>query len=259
MTQPFDPYAPPSGSTPPAGPQPGPAPTGPMPPLHQTYGAPPPQLPQPPQLRSAAGLGTASIVLASVWTATEVLGLLLAPQAAEALREAGEAGVSAVDSTFTGYDAMTLLSGLVQLAAYVVTCLWLYQSRSTAVAANPTFRHQRGPVWVWLGWMVPVVAFWFPFQVVRDVRRATSRGPVSGIGGWWAAWLVFFGASNLVGRLVASSSEDSASSAADALVGLEGVATLACIVALVLWIRIIRDVTRAQGERIAAARGGYAS
>ena len=256
MTQPFDPYAPPLGSTPPASPPPGPAPTGPMPPLHQTYGA---HATQQPPLRSTAGLGTAAIVLASVWTATEVLGLLLAPEAAATLREAGQAGVSAVDSTFTGYDAMGLLSGLVQLAAYVVTCLWLYQSRSTAVAANPTFRHQRGPVWVWLGWVVPVVALWFPFQVVRDVRRATSRGPLSGIGGWWAAWLVFFGASNLVGRLVASSSEDSAAAAADALVGLEGVATLACIVALVLWIRIIRDVTRAQGERIVAARGAYAS
>jgi hypothetical protein len=268
MTQPHDPYAPPPGSTPPGGPTPGPVAPGPMPPLagpvptaapvsgaaygaplYQAYGTPPAQLPP---LRSAAGLGTAAIVLASVWTATEVLGLVLAPQAAELLRRAGEAGITAVDSAFSAYDAMGLLSGLVQLAAYIVTCLWLHTSRSTAVAANPTFRQQRGPVWVWLGWVVPVVAFWFPFQVVRDVRRATSPRPVSGIGGWWASWLVFVGVSNLLGRLVAGSGEGSASDAADVLVGMEGISTLACVIALVLWIRIVRDVTRAQRERIVA-------
>jgi hypothetical protein len=259
-----DPFVPPAGSTPPTGPAVPGGLTSPVagavpaaapvsgaaygPPLYQTYGTPPPQLPPP---RSAAGLGTAAIVLACVWTATEVLGLLLAPQAAEALRRAGEQGLAAADSEFTAYDGMSLLGGLVQVAAYVVTCLWLYQSRSSAVAANPTFVHQRGPVWVWLGWVVPVVALWFPFQVVRDVRRAMAPGPVSGIGGWWAAWLVFLGASNFAGRLVGARTQGTAQDAVDVLVPVETVATVAMIVALALWIRIIRDVARAQRERIA--------
>ncbi len=61
----------------------------------------------------------------------------------------------------------------VQLAAAVVTCLWLWQSRVLAEAVSPGRGHARSRVWVWLGWIVPVVAFWFPYQVVRDVRAAT--------------------------------------------------------------------------------------
>ncbi|MGW2094347.1 DUF4328 domain-containing protein [Promicromonospora sukumoe] len=256
-----DPFVPPAGSTPPlAGPTP---PTAPMPSaapvssdvygpsLHQPYGAPPVQLPP---LRSTAGLGTAAIVLASAWTVTRVLTLLLAPQGAEAMARAAEAGLAAIDSDFTAYDGMGVLSVVVQIAAFVVTSLWLYQSRSTAVAANPTFVHKRGPVWAWLGWWVPVVSFWFPFQVVRDVRRATAPGPVSGIGGWWGAWIVFLCTSNLAGRLTAAGSPGSAEYAADVMVPLEAVSTVAMVVGLFLWIRIIRDVTRAQEARIAAVR-----
>jgi len=213
---------------------------------YQPYGAPP--------LRGTGGLGSAAIVLACVWTALQAVGALLAPAAAQALRDADEAGRSAFDSEFTAYDGVSTLTGVVQVAAYVVTCLWMYRSRSTAVAANPTFIHARGPVWSWLGWWVPVVSLWFPYQVVRDVRRATAPGPVSGIGGWWAAWLVFLMGSNMVGRLTIGSSPGSAGNAADVLVGLEALTTVAMIAALVFWIRVVRDVTRYQGERIAAAR-----
>ena len=173
-----DPYAPPPEPTSPAVP----------PPVQYTYGAP---LYDVPPLRSAAGLGTAAIVLACVLTAVQVVVLLLAPEGAAALRAAGEAGIPAYQSQFTAYDAVGLLYGALQVACYVVTCLWLYRSRATAVAANPTFIHERSPVWSWLGWWVPIVSLWFPHQVVRDIRRATSPGPVSGIGGWWAAWLVY--------------------------------------------------------------------
>ncbi|MFD7024824.1 DUF4328 domain-containing protein [Promicromonospora sukumoe] len=250
MTQ--DPFVPPAGPTPPTGPMPSAAPVssdvhGPS--LHQPYGTPPQLLPP---LRSTAGLGTGAIVLASAWTVTRVLTLLLAPQGAEAMTRAAEAGLAAIDSDFTAYDGMGILSVVVQIAAFVVTSLWLYQSRSTAVAANPTFVHKRGPVWAWLGWWVPVVSFWFPFQVVRDVRRATAPGPVSGIESWWGAWIVFLCTSNLVGRLTAAGSAGSAESAADVMVPLEAVSTVAMVVGLFLWIRIIRDVTRAQRERIAA-------
>lgn len=250
-----DPFVPPAGSTPPAH---APVPPGtPVPgvygpSLHQPYGTPPQLLPP---LRSTAGLGTAAIVLASAWTVTRVLTLLLAPQGAEAMTRAAEAGLAAIDSDFTAYDGMGVLSVVVQIAAFVVTSLWLYQSRSTAVAANPTFVHKRGPVWAWLGWWVPVVSFWFPFQVVRDVRRATAPGPVSGIEGWWGAWIIFLCTSNLAGRLTAAGSPGSAESAADVMVALEAVSTVAMIVGLFLWIRIIRDVTGAQEARIAAVRG----
>ncbi|MFI8528102.1 DUF4328 domain-containing protein [Promicromonospora sukumoe] len=253
-----DPFVPPAGSTFPAAP---PVPTGPVAPGDSSTAGPTagpvaapywtPQSARPP-VRSAAGLGVAVIVLASVWTAVQVLVSLLAPEAVKALRRADLAGLGARDSNFTTYDAAGLLSVLVQVAAFLVTCFWLTASRNIATAVNPTFAHKRGPVWVWLGWVVPVVSLWFPFQVVRDVGRSTSRASVPAIGGWWAAWLVYLGTSNLAGRLTSSPTEGSAANAADVLVGMEGIATVSMIVALVLWVGIVRDVTHAQRARIAA-------
>jgi hypothetical protein len=235
-----DPYAPPAEPTSPAAPSAS----------QYTYGAP---LYTVQPLRSAAGLGAAAIVLACVLTAVQVVVLLLAPEGAAALRAAGEVGIPAYQSQFTAYDAVNLLYGALQVACYIVTCLWLYRSRATAVAANPTFIHERSPVWSWLGWWVPIVSLWFPYQVVRDILRSTSRGPVSGIGGWWAAWLVYFTASRMATRAGTRLTPEATLQSADLLVTAEFVATFAMVVALVLWIRIIRDVTRFQAERIAVA------
>ncbi|MFI9489075.1 DUF4328 domain-containing protein [Promicromonospora sp. NPDC052451] len=245
MTQPDNPFTAPGGPTPPV---PGNLPAA-APAPQYTYGAPLYDLPP---LRSASGLGMASLVLACVWTAVQVMHLALAPQSAEVLRAAGEAGLSAFNSQFTGYDGVSIVLFALQVACYVVSCVWLYRSRSTARAANPSFVHERSAAWTWLGWWVPIVSYWFPYQVVRDIRRATATGPVSGIGGWWALWLVFFFAYNVAGRMGSSTTPTVTQAAADLLVPVEAVATVAMIVALVLWIRIVRDITRAQVERIAA-------
>ncbi|MFD2796140.1 DUF4328 domain-containing protein [Promicromonospora vindobonensis] len=241
-----EPFAPPTGYGSPTGPA---VPAAPAP-VRYTYGAP---LYSPPPLRSAAGLGTAAVVLACVWAAVQVLKLALAPAAADALRDAAAAGNGAYDSALTGYDLAGVLFFAVQVAAYVVTCLWLYTSRSTAVAATPGLVHERSKVWTWLGWWVPIVSLWFPYQVVRDIRRATATGPVSGIGGWWAAWLVFVTLSNTAGRMSSRTTAEATATAAEALVFVELLATVAMAVALVLWIRIVRGVSRYQAERIAIA------
>lgn len=133
-------------------------------------------------------------------------------------------------------DTVTALFGL---AAYVATCAWLRAGRTFALAANPAARFAHGPSWTWFGWWVPVASLWIPYQVVRDIRGAVvpdgERRVALGV--WWSFWL-------LAGlRLVAPSTG-----------GLEvmvrSVAALALTVALVHWIRIVREVTRAQ-ERAA--------
>nr|BFF17814.1 hypothetical protein GCM10025730_13350 [Promicromonospora thailandica] len=170
MTQPDNPFTPPT--SPPTAPPLARAAQQPPQYVHAAPYAPPP--------RSAAGLGVATIVLACVWTVVQVLQLATAPQAADALRAAAAAGDGALASAFTGYDAVGLLLVPVQIAAYVVACLWLSTSRATAEALDPRYVHARGRVWAWLGWWVPVVSFWFPYQVVRDVRRATTTRLIGG-------------------------------------------------------------------------------
>lgn len=129
------------------------------------------------------------------------------------------------------------VTALFALAAYLVTCAWLRACRKFAVAANPTARFARGPAWTWLGWCVPVAFFWIPYQVVRDIRGAVVRGGPRrvSLGLWWTFWL-------LAGLRLASSSSQ------ELEVVLRLVAVLALTVALVQWIRIVREVTRAQEE-----------
>ena len=233
---------------PPAGP---PAPAAPPAPQY-TYGTP---LYTVPPVRVHAGLGVASLVLAVTWTVVQVIQTVLAPQAADAFADAADLGLKPYESAFTAYDMIGQLITPVALAAYVVSCLWLYKSRVSAEGATPSFVHERGKVWAWLGWWVPVVSLWFPYQVVRDVRRATSPRPVTGIGWWWAAWLVGYFVGQSADRTSTRTSEGLTELASNLVVPLEVVSSVGMVVALVFWIRIIREVTAWQRERLAAQGG----
>lgn len=209
-------------------------------------------LPPGPVLAVPSGLATASIVLACAWMAAQVLRVITAPEAARVMADAAAGGSTYLDAEFVAYDAVSLAGNPIIVAAYIVTCLWLYRSRTLAEAFQPHYHHQRGPIWAWLGWWVPVVSLWFPYQVVRDVRRATAPRPVTGIGWWWATWLVFFWFSRTADRVSVRSTPEATEMASNVLVPYEVVATVGGVVALVLWIRIVRAITAAQHERLAA-------
>lgn len=237
MTQ--DPFATPPGTTPPAA----------APAARYTYGAP---LYEVPPVKVHAGLGAAAIVLAVTWTVVQVTQTLLAPFASDAFAEAAELGLRPYESAFTAYDMVGLLISPIALATYIVSCLWLYRSRVSAAGATPSLVHERSKIWAWLGWWVPVVSLWFPYQVVRDVRRATSPRAVNGIGWWWAAWLVAYFVGQTADRTLSRTSAALTETASNVVVPLETVSSIGMVVALVLWIRIIREVTGWQRERVAA-------
>jgi hypothetical protein len=213
------------------------------------YGAP---LYTVPPVRVHAGLGVASVVLAVTWTLVQLTHMMLAPRAAQTYADAAVLGLSPAESAFTAYDMVGTLVTPVALAAYIASGLWLYKSRVSAQGANPSFVHERSKVWAWLGWAVPVVNLWFPYQVVRDVRRATSPQPVTGIGWWWAAWLVSYHVGEVADRTSSRTSASQTELASNLVVPLEVTSSIGMIVALVFWIRIVREVTSWQRERLAA-------
>jgi len=103
-------------------------------------------------------------------------------------------------------DTVYAASGLVELAAYLLAVVaflvWLYRVRVNAEILAPGEQRYARP-WVILGWIVPIVWFWYPKQVVDDVWTAShSRGSAPGsrswlVTGWWAAWLIGNWVSNL--------------------------------------------------------------
>ena len=105
--------------------------------------------------------------------------------------------------------------------------------------------HSRGPVWVWLGWWVPIVSFWFPYQVVRDIRDASGAPRTSVLGGWWACWVVWLVAGRVAGRLIPV--DDVPDPAlVELLPWVETAVATALLLALVFWVQLVRDIRDAQ-------------
>ncbi|MFI9381626.1 DUF4328 domain-containing protein [Kutzneria sp. NPDC052558] len=121
-------------------------------------------------------------------------------------------------------------------AAAVVFVVWLWQVRSNAeIAAGPaTQRLGRG--WAIGAWICPIVNFWFPYQYVVDVWRASAPNREdSGEGlvlGWW---LCFF-ASNVCARIATYGNG----------IGVVFVAAGLDVVSAVLAVLVIRRVTEWQ-------------
>lgn len=194
-----------------------------------------------PPLRMPAG-STAVIAMACVVTALQVLAFVVA------LRSATQ-GTGVPPPAAVSLTEMPLV--LAQVAAGVVACVWLWRSRQVAVVMNPGAPHVREAVWVGLGWVVPVVAWWFPYQVVRDIREATVRKPADRGGLWWGAWLVASLASTVsfyaVVFVVAGIADPMLAPVA------EGVVLLAMVLALWGWIGIVREIHTAQRQWLSSA------
>lgn len=189
----------------------------------------------------AQGLATATTVLAWVVAAVLVVQFLVSVPAVSTLN-ALVAGDLVSTGVLNAYDALSSLSLVLQIAAAVVTIVWLWRSRTFAEAMTPGWPHARSRVWVWLGWMLPVVALWFPFQVVRDVRAATLRENRPGLGWWWASWLVLGFASNAGANILTSDNSD----IWIVLPFFDGIAAIAVVVAAALWSKVVREVSAGQ-------------
>jgi hypothetical protein len=214
-----------------------PAPVTPAPGYGSPAGGPVPGAPSP--FTRISGLGTAAWVLAAVVTGLYWAAAALAPAAQRRYTEAADRGESITDLV-TGYDLIGALTTAVLLGAWVVTGVWLLRAQRNAMAVHPGGQ-RRAPVWAWLGWVMPVVSWWFPKQILDDtgatVATATARARRS-TGLYWAAWVVTIVLRGIEARLAMVSDP------ADAV---QPLLTLAIAVtsslALALWIPLVRGLS----------------
>ncbi|HSV39702.1 MAG TPA: DUF4328 domain-containing protein [Nocardioidaceae bacterium] len=138
-----------------------------------------------------------------------------------------------------GYVSILVLTGVLQVLAYPICCLWLWQARENAEALRPEARHARSRGWVWGGWICPFVNLWFPYQIVRDIRAATKPSDRrTGVPAYWWTVLLFCWVAGRVSLPLEYGTADLAS--------WEVVAAGAGILAAVMWVLIVRQVTRDQ-------------
>ena len=69
----------------------------------------------------------------------------------------------------------------------LLVAIWL--QRAATVARNLQYPARRTPAWAVVGWFVPVVNFWIPYQCARDCLPPTHPDRRT-VKQWWTAYLV---------------------------------------------------------------------
>ncbi len=79
------------------------------------------------------------------------------------------------------------LTGARRAGLTVLFMFWLF--RAAKLARNAQLPAKRDPVWAFLGFFVPVVSLWFPYQVARDTLAPNDpRRRIAGL--WWTWYLI---------------------------------------------------------------------
>lgn len=201
-----------------------------------------PDAPEPP--KNLTGLGVMAFVSAAVLTVLVCANALVVGRVIELGGDVDR--VDTVDWSLGIYYLTSLLTYAAMIAAWVTAAMWLHRARQNADVLNPGRSHARGAGWAWGGWIVPIVAFWFPYQVVRDVDAAISpRAPAKDlVAVWWGAWLVAAVGWRFSESLRSVALDSGASPfMVQAVAVLVGVAT---VVALTMWGMVLQRVTTEQ-------------
>lgn len=236
---------------------------GEVPPLAQAT-APPAKLPSGPapwtperaalapdaRPRALQGLAYVLVALAVTVTALEVFTALFG-NAEPGTREVYLVGGDLVED-LAWYEEIQFLVYPLLLVTWLPACWWLQRARANTFLIDPRAPHDRATAWVWLGWLVPLVHFWYPYQVVRDIQNGSSRrGKVVDVTVWWGAWLVWLFASRAIAGLLNTRDRDPMMAAAlsdtsASVTALHWISALAAVIACVQWCRIVLGVTASQ-------------
>jgi hypothetical protein len=75
---------------------------------------------------------------------------------------------------------------VVWIAAGIVFMAWFHQAKLNA--QNLGLPQRRGPAWAYLGFLIPIISFWFPYQDTIDLFPPLDPAR-SAVNRWWAAWI----------------------------------------------------------------------
>lgn len=199
--------------------------------------------PSSPARIAPTGLAAATVAITCVVALVQVIRALSAVEARRLHDAAVQIGADPAMLTTT-YDWTAWVLAPLLVATWVVGCRWLQRARDNAHVISPGIRQRRQRAWIWFGWWVPFANLFVPYQLVKDVQRASvPPGREAGLGWWWAAWLVF-----LVLPMPISGVEDWQESPdlIDLLVVVEGVTAVAGVVGGALWCRAVLRITAGQ-------------
>ncbi|MGV9785753.1 DUF4328 domain-containing protein [Streptomyces sp. NPDC003435] len=145
------------------------------------------------------------------------------------------------------YHLVSTAGSVLTLLCAAAFLMWLGRVRDNARALSGRPPKYAG-IWVYLGWVVPVVNLWFPRGIVADAYRASAperRLPFV-VNVWWGLWLA-----GLLGGVLQQGDTDSVIARAYSGIGSLLAADLAVAGAAVAGALMVRTVTAAQTARLA--------
>jgi Domain of unknown function (DUF4328) len=208
--------------------------------------------------RSIRGLGNAVIALLAAQVLALLFGAVAVLQEMNLLQRIID-GSQVTLTEATASDNRVTASARLWLVLLVVTMvvwlIWQHRAHANLEALGVTGL-EYSPRWAVGWWLIPVANFWKPFQVNRELWKASagvndwrSLLTWSVLGLWWASWLL----AGLLGRVAdgdRSGAETPMALRSADIVGL--VQTGAMIASAVLAILLVRSVVARQ-DRLAAA------
>lgn len=214
------------------------------------------------RLRPVRDLGAVASILISATSAMAVVFAAVLWHSNSVVHgyAAGEAGVT--DEDLTASDLLVGVASLVfvvlALAAAVVFVVWLWRARRNAEALSPV-HHRRRRGWIIGGWVCPIVQLWFPYQIAQDVWRGSREAATADderlfvvarsrlVLAWWLAWVTAVVLDRVVARTEPESPE-----AYQSMTNVNIVGTAVTVLAGVLVILVIREISGWQTRRLHA-------
>ncbi|MEU6595040.1 DUF4328 domain-containing protein [Streptomyces sp. NPDC046881] len=138
---------------------------------------------------AAAGLllAGAAWVVRGVWETR----LALAGEPASGPPDQGEGVHRPLTALEDSYHLVTSVGGAAVLVCALLFLSWVVRLRDNARLLSGRAPKYAG-IWVYGGWIVPVVNLWFPRGIVADALHASAPGhrlPAS-VNVWWGLWLL---------------------------------------------------------------------
>jgi hypothetical protein len=248
-------FGPPGGSAPVPPPDPAPMTPSypPAPPSASAYGMTSYPSPGSPT-RSLTGLAIATQVMLAVQLVATIALLFPVLHQRDLIDQlkSDRLSVSLGEATRAD-DRVAAVSAIVlvlYLATGIVWIIWFHRARKNVQAWAPNLQ-RRGPGWAIGGWVCPIVNFWFPYQMTKDIldgtqgRREDNRPTRPLLVAWWLGYVAVFVVALVQRRAAGGDTLDDITFYSNTTMAL----IVARLIAGVLAILVVRQLTTAQEAR----------
>ena len=137
------------------------------------------------------------------------------------------------------------------LACYIANAIWIYRASSNARALDPA-PGRISPGWAVAWYFIPIASLWMPFRAMKQMWN-TSHRPGDSLDAavpghfalWWGMWIVGSILANISAQ-ISLRDDDVDSYIASGWIDLA--TTPLTVVAAVLFLRIMNEITQAQAD-----------